>query len=304
MGKRALCIGINYPGTNSELRGCVNDALLWKDFLSEKGYEVTMLVDEPQYGTPLPTRQNILDEMRKISTITQDNDYIALTYSGHGSYVRDQNGDEDDNRDETICPCDYDTSGMIIDDEIKLTLLDPLPEGAHFFGLMDCCHSGTSLDLQYNINDSIRQNRSEGHVFKTGSKTNFVTVASYRYRWLYFPFYGWYYSPYLVYNTIPVVQPTEQPTEQPAKPSNEHDIKCGDAVMFSGCSDSQTSADAYLDGKSIGAFTYCMYESFKNKTNDVNTHHRNVNNLLSSHGFSQRSNVSMSRKDIKELHLF
>jgi hypothetical protein len=378
--KRALCIGINYPGTNSELRGCINDALLWKEFFSEKGYEVTLLVDEPEHGTPIPTRENILAEMKKLAESTQDNDYIVLTYSGHGSHIRDQSGDETDHRDETICPCDYASNGMIVDDEIKTTLLDPLPESAHFLGLMDCCHSGTSLDFQYNITDSSRgayrgaypnayrnayrgayrgayrnaypyrgayphgvyaTQRNENGTYKLGAyghriypgyreytptvhrqyRKNVVyrgpvrnatrAIPNYSYRWIYFPFFGWFYLPYFnsVQSSEPVEQTSEQPaeqtSEQPAEQSSEqYDIKCTDAVMFSGCSDSQTSADAYLDGKSIGAFTYCMYESFKNQTNDINTHYRGVNNLLSSHRFEQRSNVSMSRKDIKELHLF
>lgn len=31
--KKALCIGINYPGTDGELRGCINDAVNMKSFL-------------------------------------------------------------------------------------------------------------------------------------------------------------------------------------------------------------------------------------------------------------------------------
>ena len=42
MTKRALCIGINdYPGTGSDLAGCVNDANDWGDALQGRGFEVT-----------------------------------------------------------------------------------------------------------------------------------------------------------------------------------------------------------------------------------------------------------------------
>ena len=41
MDKRALCIGINdYPGTGSDLAGCVNDANDWAEALAGRGFEV------------------------------------------------------------------------------------------------------------------------------------------------------------------------------------------------------------------------------------------------------------------------
>ena len=46
MTKRALCVGINdYPGTGSDLSGCVNDAKDWTEVLNARGYEVTTLLD-------------------------------------------------------------------------------------------------------------------------------------------------------------------------------------------------------------------------------------------------------------------
>ena len=34
--KRALIVGINYPGTSNELRGCVNDANLVNKMITEQ----------------------------------------------------------------------------------------------------------------------------------------------------------------------------------------------------------------------------------------------------------------------------
>ena len=40
MTKRALCIGINdYPGTGSDLSGCVNDAKDWAGMLTGRGFD-------------------------------------------------------------------------------------------------------------------------------------------------------------------------------------------------------------------------------------------------------------------------
>lgn len=46
MARRALCIGINdYPGTDSDLSGCVNDAHDWGAMLQARGFTVSTLLD-------------------------------------------------------------------------------------------------------------------------------------------------------------------------------------------------------------------------------------------------------------------
>jgi len=63
--------------------------------------------------------------------------------------VKDLSGDEEDGYDETICPSDYLQTGMILDDDLYNIMIRPLPKGVTFFSLMDCCHSGTGMDLPY-----------------------------------------------------------------------------------------------------------------------------------------------------------
>ena len=46
----------------------------------------------------------------------QPGDAFFFHFSGHGSRVKDTDGDEADGWDETICPVDYDRAGMIVDD--------------------------------------------------------------------------------------------------------------------------------------------------------------------------------------------
>ena len=63
--------------------------------------------------------------------------------------------DEADGLSETICPCDFPDSGggsgggMILDDELNLALVRPLPSGAKLHSLLDCCHSGSTLNLEF-----------------------------------------------------------------------------------------------------------------------------------------------------------
>ena len=46
-------------------------------------------------------------------------------------------------------PCDYKRAGQITDDELFKILVKDLPEGCKLTAVMDCCHSGTGLDLPY-----------------------------------------------------------------------------------------------------------------------------------------------------------
>ena len=44
---------------------------------------------------------------------------------------------------------DHQKTGIILDDELHAILVAPLPPGVRLFAIMDCCHSGTALDLPY-----------------------------------------------------------------------------------------------------------------------------------------------------------
>lgn len=68
-------------------------------------------------------------------------------FSGHGSKQLDYDMDEVDGFDETLCPLDYETQGMIVDDEINETIVRPLPQGATLHAIIDACYSQTMLDL-------------------------------------------------------------------------------------------------------------------------------------------------------------
>lgn len=147
--KKALLIGCNYAGTDSELRGCHNDVESMHKYLLKHEYECTIMTDAPE--TPLelrPTRQNMIKQMTNL--MLSGASHVFLHYSGHGSYVADTNGDEKDGRDESLVPCDYAYSGLITDDQIRAILL-LAPRTLRASCLLDCCHSGTGMDLGWNV---------------------------------------------------------------------------------------------------------------------------------------------------------
>ncbi len=90
--------------------------------------------------------------------------------AGHGSRVRDQDGDEDDGYDETLVPVDFQRSGQIRDDDIFKILVKPLRAGVTMTCLMDCCHSGTVLDLPYRFT-------ADGDVMKRNDTFQFFDGA-------------------------------------------------------------------------------------------------------------------------------
>ncbi|KAF8925418.1 Ca(2+)-dependent cysteine protease [Dissophora ornata] len=117
--RRALLIGINYTGRGNQLHGCVNDTAVMKAFLLEVGFpkeNIRVLTDD-QVGTPwLPTRENILNNLKWLIHGAQKNDSYFLHYSGHGGQVPDRDGDETDGMDDCIFPMDHEENGVIIDD--------------------------------------------------------------------------------------------------------------------------------------------------------------------------------------------
>ncbi|CAM9441282.1 unnamed protein product [Ectocarpus fasciculatus] len=150
---RALLIGINYVGDPSaELKGCHNDVAQMKDYIVEHGYpaegeDLKIVMDDGEHTAP--TRANIIEAIEWLVEGAAPGDSLFMHYSGHGGSVEDTDKNEKDNRDETMIPVDYSVSGHIKDDELLAELVLPLPEGVVLSVVMDCCHSGSILDLPY-----------------------------------------------------------------------------------------------------------------------------------------------------------
>eukprot|EP00934_Nitzschia_sp_Nitz4_P006231 Nitzschia sp. Nitz4//scaffold212_size37733//20791//21959//NITZ4_007735-RA/size37733-augustus-gene-0.9-mRNA-1//1//CDS//3329542028//6221//frame0 len=152
--KRAILIGINYVGQQGQLSGCHNDVENIKRYLIQsEGFQekdMLILMDDGKHHPP--THKNITDAFTRITQYSKAGDTVFVHYSGHGGRVVDTSGDEDDGYDETLIPVDFKTAGQIVDDDVFKILVKPMPKDVHVMVLMDCCHSGTVLDLPYNVN--------------------------------------------------------------------------------------------------------------------------------------------------------
>lgn len=139
MTKRALCIGLNYAGTEHELYGCINDVDHIVELLSAHGYECVTLTDSKTTPSDRqPTCENILRWLVKLVEATGEKDTLFVHFSGHGTWK--YSASEDDHRDELICAID----GVIVDDVLAKVVK---PIKGKCFMLFDCCHSGTIVDI-------------------------------------------------------------------------------------------------------------------------------------------------------------
>jgi len=135
--RTALCIGINdYPGTGSDLAGCVNDAQDWAQALTDREFSVSLMIDSEA------TRSEMVRAMTSIVTGAESGDTAVITYSGHGTWQPDDDADEPDMRDEALCPYDLSTNGPLLDDDL-FEIFAQRTRGARVVFLSDSCHSGS-----------------------------------------------------------------------------------------------------------------------------------------------------------------
>lgn len=154
--RRALLVGINYCGQNGELSGCHNDVFNVKKYLtyahSFPDQSITVLVDDGR--NPYPTRQRIIAELKRLVAESVAGDSVYFHYSGHGGLLSPEANffkSNNNEYDETIYPLDHERSGQIRDFSLFNHFVKPMPAGVTVTCVMDCCHSGTVLDLPYSF---------------------------------------------------------------------------------------------------------------------------------------------------------
>jgi hypothetical protein len=135
----SIHIGLNYLDSEhygsevSPLDTCEQDAKDMQSIAIAQNFKSSyMLLSENA------TREAVKSAIATASEELSSGDMLFLTYSGHGGFVLDKSGDEDDNLDETWCLYD----GQLLDDELYY-LWSLFDEGVRIFMISDSCHSGT-----------------------------------------------------------------------------------------------------------------------------------------------------------------
>ena len=239
MNRKAFLVGINrYPDPRNRLKGCVNDVLLVAKTLRENfGFDprqIRMLTDERA------TTAAIREGLEKLVAGARPGDSLVFHYSGHGTQVRDVEGDElSDGLDEVICPYDLDWDDPFKDDDLA-EICREVPKEALLTVLLDCCHSGTGLREFVRPDLPVRyrfvpapaevRHRSESGIENRGTDRS-VTLAG--------------------------------PDQGLRKRRFGVSLTKTNAVLISGCRSDQVSADAWIDGDFHGALTYYLWWSLR-----------------------------------------
>ncbi|KAI0322581.1 caspase domain-containing protein [Amylostereum chailletii] len=265
--KKALCIGINYFKQNGELRGCINDARNIERFLGQNfGYkrdDMVILTDDQRDPRSIPTKENIIRAMQWLVTGAQPNDSLFFHYSGHGGQTKDTDGDEDDGYDEVIYPVDFKTNGHIVDDArfcllpqcvyiyasmqmMHDIMVRPLPAGCRLTAIFDSCHSGSALDLPYIY--STEGKVKEPNLAAEAGQGLLTAVSSYARGDM-----GGVFS-----SMTGLIKTATGGNKRANERTKRTKTSPADVISWSGCKDSQTSADAVEAGTATGAMSYAF----------------------------------------------
>ncbi|OIW11707.1 hypothetical protein TanjilG_12226 [Lupinus angustifolius] len=170
MAKKALLIGCNYPGTKAELKGCINDVwrmhncLINRYNFSEE--DITILIDTDHSYTQ-PTGKNIRLALSRLIRFAKPDDVLFVHYSGHGTRLPAETGEDDTGYDECIVPTDM---NLITDDDFR-AFINKVPRGCKITLVSDSCHSGGLIQAaKEQIGESTReltQNSGTGYESRT-----------------------------------------------------------------------------------------------------------------------------------------
>jgi hypothetical protein len=271
MAKYGLVIGINdYPGTASDLSGCVNDANDWKAALEKRGFSVDRLLDKQATGKAMR------EAMRATIARAKSGDVVVIQFSGHGSFVPDLDGDEPDGVDECLCPHDVMTRGPITDDEL-FDLYDAKAKGVRLLALSDSCHSGTVARLAPILTPPTTTGR-----FSPTRRVRFLPPSVFLSRRAVAPL---------------GIAARHRAASAPGRYA---------ALLMAGCQDAEYSYDAYFRGRPNGAFTYVALralEALPEKATYAGWF-REIRKLLPSQQYPQTPNLfgtaSMKRWQVLE----
>lgn len=247
-------IGINYIGSKNALRGCINDVLAMNRFLTtDGGYDpsdIVLLTDDQPNPVAVPTRQNMIRAMQWLVQGAQPGDSLFFHYSGHGGQEKDLDGDEVNGFDECIYPVDFQMAGSIIDDIMHDIMVRPLPPGCRLTCIFDSCHSGTAMDLPFTYR-ATDGGLKEYNVWKdsAGDGLNILTG-------------------YMMNNSSMMMTGAKSLFNKVRSNGNKDRIEQikqskmspADVLMFSGCKDDQTSADANEAGTFTGALSWAFLQ--------------------------------------------
>ncbi|KZS87313.1 hypothetical protein SISNIDRAFT_461041 [Sistotremastrum niveocremeum HHB9708] len=259
--RKALLIGVKAVGIKEleDLNAPHNDIEVIRNFLKAHGWDETNIITladmEEWPQDAMPTKRNVVKHLKELAANATASDQLFVFIAGHGDQVPDTDDDEADGYDEAFVTCD---GQHIIDDELFNILVQPLPLGCTLTALFDMCHSGTGLDLPYNL---------------PGAYTGLSTSAG---------------------NTLSkhAMKLVLEPHPERRKQSD------GKVVLWAACSDEEFCQEATIKGREVGILTHTFTSLFDSKEFKTDPSYHNlltlIRNKLQMHGVEQQVLISSS----------
>lgn len=266
MRRNAVCIGVNYEGTPHALAGCINDADDWASYLDGCGFKVGVLAEAQA------TKGLIAAALSHLKNSLEPGDVGVITFSGHGTWVPDLDGDEPDRKDEALVPWDagVDGANLLLDDELHALLAGRAPR-TRIVLITDCCHSGTVFRF-----------------FNPQPRPGTRRVR---------------YLPPATFARAPAtVAAVQRLGPEGPRPSN---AAVAGLIHYSGCQDHEYSFDAAFADRSNGAFSRFALQAARALLPGASyaDWHRAVRRLLPSAEYPQTPKFSATRSE-RKLPLF
>ncbi|MBE8989911.1 caspase family protein [Nostoc sp. LEGE 12450] len=281
MSNKALLCGINNYKSFGGLNGCINDVNHMFTLLTEvfnfEPFNIHRLINEQV------TKEKINKEWKWLAEDVQQKDNLIFHFSGHGSYIPDESGDELDRRDEIICLYNMDFNDVntfFYDDEWD-NLVQQIPEGVQLTIIMDTCYSGTGTkdieiknaqgQLQKVLMDvptTYQRKRQllakepvhSSLLYEKSKRQNITTLLENEGSDLQNP---------INHNVVrarflpPPPDLSMRHLSVRATRSKKRQAEMLNYLLLTASRDDQTAADAYIDNDFNGAFTYYLYTTLK-----------------------------------------
>ena len=291
MAKKAVLVGINYPGTSHELRGCVNDVMAVAEVLRTNYHfdSINIITDNNA------TTDNILNALEDLVVGNSIGDVLYFHFSGHGSQMLDDSDPdyEPDGLDEIICPVDLDWHTKVIRDDDLKRIFDLVQPGVNLSVTLDCCNSGGGLD-QENQYQSLGEAREVGgedpmkqdKIFGLPEGIPMKNPPKGDSKWD-TPWVGRFLTP-----PDEVLKKAGDRAMKPRAVNSKNVNQTG--LLISGCQSHQTSADAWIEGKWMGACTFALLQGLA--VNKYNVSYKNLvdgmNQFMVERGYTQRPELN------------
>ncbi len=255
MARRALLTGINNYLGIPNLRGCRNDVRnMWdllQNVLGFRTEDIRVVLDNRA------TKRGILDRLNWMVDLAAEGDVLLFHFSGHGSQIRDRDGDElRDGLDELICPWDMNWDGLYIMDDDLEDIFKRVPDGASLEVFMDSCHSGWDTGpigtaSPYTSPYAAHFGRGPTAAAAEGADDvaapRFVTPPEdIQFRWM-----------------------GEEDRLKDTRRFTGENSSTARHIIWAACQPDQTSSEAYINGDYHGAFTYYYCQHMRESNGNI-----------------------------------